>query len=54
MKTKVDAKKEDTRFEKQEDMVGASLPGIITTTSAGNLGGKEEEDKKSKESESSK
>jgi hypothetical protein len=53
MKTKVDAKKEDARFEKQEDMIGASLPGIITTTSAGNLGGKGE-DKKSKEPESSK
>ena len=52
MTTKVDAKKEDARFEKQED-ARASLPGIITTTSAGNLGGKGE-DKKSKEPESSK
>lgn len=52
MKTKVDAKKEDARYE-ERDMLKGSLPGIITTTSAGNLGGKGE-DKKSKEPESSK
>jgi len=53
MKTKVDAKKEDARFEQKEEMLVASRPGIITTTSTGNLGGKGE-DKKSEESESSK
>ncbi len=44
----VDTETENVHFEKHE--LSRSLPGIITTTSAGNLGGKGE-DKKSESSE---
>lgn len=46
--TMIDAEKENAHFEKHE--LSGSLPGIITTTSEGNLGGKGE-DKKSESSE---